>query len=127
MAGGEQRPAVAAALGDVEVFARAQHVQYGQVVDATLRALRKAEARQGTTYEVAVLHAHQVALLIIIRYLQPRHTLPVAPRSQPAPSDYPGIEPAFIVEKPARLVVQPRMFEVFFKAFRVEGGLRGEG
>ena len=75
----EHSPAVGRAFGDPKRVAGLQAVQYGQVVDAALGALRKAEAGQGTTHEVAILDAHQLAFLIIIRYLQPGHALTVFP------------------------------------------------
>ena len=42
--GGEHGPAVGTALGDVEVLARTEQIQHGQIVDAALRACREAEA-----------------------------------------------------------------------------------
>ena len=67
------------------------------------------------------MHAHQLAFFIIIRYLEPRHALPVAPRGEAAPADHSGVEPTFLEEEMAGLVVQERMLEVARIARGVEG------
>ena len=92
-----------------------------------LRALRESETGQGAFDQVAVLHANELPLLIIIRYLQPRHTLPVFPRGQPAPAHHARIQPPLVEEEPPCLVVQPRPLEEPLIARGVERGLMGEG
>ena len=72
VAGGEHGPAVGAAFGNVEWLAWAKHIQYRQVVNTALGALGESESRQGATNEVAVLDANEMALAVVIRYLQPR-------------------------------------------------------
>ncbi len=44
VAGGEECPTVAAALGDVEYLALFESVQYWQIVDGALGSFREAEA-----------------------------------------------------------------------------------
>ena len=65
----EHRPAVAAALGDIERLTRSEPVQHRQIVDAALRPLRETEARgfgRGGA-EVAVLDTNQATLTVIVR------------------------------------------------------------
>ncbi len=121
MAGGEEGPAVGASFGDVERFAGAERVQDGQVVDAALGARGEAETRQTTHHEIPILHAHQLALLIIIRYLEPGDALLVAPRGEATPADHSGIEPTFLEEETAGFCVQERVKKETLVVTVVEG------
>lgn len=126
MAGGEEAPAVATALGYVEGFALAKQVQHRQIVDSALGAARKAETKNGGRggLQIPVLHADEFTFLIIIRYLEPGDALPVFPRSEAAPADDTGIEPSLLKEEMASFVVQERMLKVPLIARGIEGRRR---
>ena len=75
----EHRPAVGAAFGDVECLALLKPVEDGQIVDAALCPIGKAETRQITFREKAVLDADQMALPVEVGNLQPIRVLLVPP------------------------------------------------
>ena len=112
MTGREQSPAVGATLGNPEFIARLQPLQNRQVVDAAFGALGESESGQATLHQVAVLNAHQTALLIIVRYLQPRHFLSVLPRSQPTPANHALIQMPLRKKKTTGFRQKKRMFEI---------------
>ena len=122
----EHSPAVGAAFGNKELFTWLQQVQYWQVVDAALSPLRKAEARQSALDKVAVLHAHQLALAVVIWYLQPWHALTVFPRRQPTPAHNALIQTTFLKKKLACLRQKPRTLEEPFIAASVERSLKSD-
>jgi len=111
MTGREHGPAVGAAFGDEERLARTKQVQHGQIVDAAARALRESEAGRGTLHEIAILYTYQLALAVVIRYLQPRYALLISPRRQPTPPNHSRIQPTLLKQKLPSLVVQPRALE----------------
>ena len=86
-------------------------VEDGQIVDAALCPIGKAEARQITFREKAVLDANQMAFTIIIRYLQPIDTLAIPPRGESAPADDAFVELSLIEEEVASRLAQERMLE----------------
>ena len=108
----EHGPAVGAAFCYVERLAGAEQVEHGQVVDATFRAAGEAEPWHCAPHEVAVLHAHQLALAAVVGDLQPADALLVAPRGEAAPADHSRVESALIEEKAARGLVEEGVLEV---------------
>ena len=111
VSGRQKTPAVATALGDEKRIARTKAIQYWQIVEITLRSIREAEPGAGSFYEIPVLDANQLPLLVIVWRLQPRHALLVLPRRQPTPAGHPWVDPALLKEKPSRRLVQPRPLE----------------
>ena len=116
----QQTPTIATALSYEELVARLQQIQNRQIVDATLRPLRKAEAGQSPLYQVAILNTHQLAITIVIRCLQPRHALLILPRSEPAPANNPWVNSALIKQKLPSLWQKPRTLEEPLESCRIK-------
>ena len=76
--------------------------------------------------EIPVLHANQLSFSIEVWCLEPRHALLIFPRSEPTPADDTLIQMTLLKEKPACLVVEPRMLEETLVAARVERCLRAD-
>jgi hypothetical protein len=70
--------------------------------------------------QIPVLHTHQTAFTIIIRYLQPRHALLVFPRGEPTPANHALIQTSLLEQKLTCLLVQPRMLKEPLVATGVE-------
>ena len=122
-AGGEHRPAVGTAFGDVERFAGAEPLEHGEIVDSAAAPLGEAEA--GTVGgEVPVLEPDEAPFGGVVGYLEPFAALTVAPGGEAAPADHGGADPALFVEELLCPLAEPRLTEIGFVAGGVEG-LRG--
>ena len=123
----EHGPAVGRAFGDEERLAHSQPVQYGQIVDAASGAAGEAEAKtpsnspfRGRT-QVAVLHADEFALLVVVGDLEPVRALAVAEGVESAPTDDARVELPFVEEELAGFCVQKRVLEILLVTRSVEG------
>ena len=123
MAGGEERPAVGGAFGDVQYLALFESVQYWQIVDAALRSLRELKTRLATRREVAVLDADEAAVGVVVGYLEPVGALAVAPGGEAAPAGDAWVEAAGVEEETACFGAEVGAVEVLLVAGGVEGGL----
>jgi hypothetical protein len=129
VSGREHGPTVGASLGDVERFALAEHLQDRQVVDVALGAGGEAESyrvRSFPVVEVAVLHANEFSVHIVVRCLQPVRAVAVFPRGEAAPADDARVEESVLVEKSSGSLVEPGPLEEALIAGRVER-LGGDG
>ncbi len=143
---GEHRPAVGAALGDVERFALAEQAQHREIVNAALRPVREPKAGLllrllllprnvrgilgGTIVEVAVLHSDEPPLLVEVGDLEPVGAVAVLPRGEATPACHPRVYPALLEEEPPCFGREPRVLEEGGVAGRIEGFVpvgRGRG
>ena len=120
----QHRPTVGTALGDVERFARAEHLQDGEVVDVTLGAVGEAESYRVCSFpivKIAVLHPNQITVQIVVRRLQPVRTVAVCPRGNPAPADDARVEETVIIQEFSGSLVEVGPLEESIIAGRIEG------